>query len=96
MPFVIMLIEYLSNIDRQSFYLSPFALFVDPVFTFIIFFVDRMSSSDVLSIFGGSHGGIWNIIRNPNLYMLISIVVQMAVTAFFVHLSARRIGPSTK
>ncbi len=95
-PFVVMLIEYLSNIDRQSFYISPFALFVDPVFTFIVFFVDRMSSNDVLSIFGGSHGGIWSIIRNPNLYMVISIVVQMAVTAFFVHLSAKRIGPSTK
>ncbi len=95
-PFVVMLIEYLIDINKTDFYVAPFALLINPVFTFIVFFVDRMSGTDILQIFGGSHGGLWNALRNPKIYIIISIVCQVGLTALFVNLSSKRIGPGKK
>ncbi|MBO4863602.1 MAG: ABC transporter permease subunit [Eubacterium sp.] len=95
-PFVGWLSEFLVNTSRTTYYLSPLALLVDPVFTFIVFFVTRLTSEEVIGIFFDNSNGIWQLLSNDNLYIVLSEIIQIALTAVFVVLASNRIRPGKK
>ena len=95
-PFVVWLLEYLVNIQRTRYYITPFALMINPVFSFIVFFVGDMSSYSITDeLFNNSNGAL-SFIFSDGVYIIISQVLQIGLTAMFVWFASMRIKPGKK
>ncbi len=93
-PFLIMLMEFLIDTRRSAYYVAPIALLADPVFTFIAFFIDKMTGEDLTGLI--SNGGLWGALGKTGIYVVLSVVVQALITGVFVWLASLRIRPGKK
>ena len=91
LPFAIWLGEFLLDVSRTDYYLAPVVLMVNPVFTFIVFFVERMTGENVLETLFGL-----DILSHQYIYMLISELIQIGMTACFISLASMRLRPGKK
>ncbi|HBZ03004.1 MAG TPA: hypothetical protein DEO83_04250 [Lachnospiraceae bacterium] len=95
-PFVIWLLEYMININRTSYYLAPLALTINPVFSFIVFFVGDMSNYHLLEEIFNPSKGFWSFLLSDGIYLTISQLTQLGLTVIFVILASLRIKPGKK
>ena len=96
LPFVIWLLEYLVNIQRTKYYLTPFALMINPVFTFVVFFTGDMSNYNVPEELFNHSRGLLGFILGEGVYIIMSQLLQLGLTAMFVCFAAMRIKPGKK
>lgn len=96
LPFVVMLVEYLINIQRNKYFVTPFALMINPVFSFLVFFVGDMSSYSITDEIFNSPKGIMSFIIKDGVYITLSQIVQIGLTVLFVFFAAKRIKPGKK
>ncbi|MBO4591750.1 MAG: ABC transporter permease subunit [Eubacterium sp.] len=95
LPFIFWLMEYLIDRDRTNYYLAPIALLLDPIFTFIVFFIDKMTNIDVIDMFGNASGPM-SIFNNKYVWISLSVIMQTVVGILFVFLAAKNIRPGKK
>lgn len=84
--------------DWQDFALkiSMLPLLFDPIMTFFNHFMGRLSSSDFSELFGQSGSGFWKFLFDNNVWMVVSILCQLALTVVIVFLASRKIRPGKK
>ena len=95
LPFIFWLMEFLIDRDRTNYYLAPIALLLDPIFTFIVFFIDKMTNLDVIDMFGNASGPM-SIFNNKYVWISLSVIMQTVVGILFVFLAAKNIRPGKK
>lgn len=95
LPFILWLVEYLMNTSRSTYYMAPLALLMDPVFTFIAFFIKKLTGENSLDIFGHK-SGLFSWTDNLTVWVILSSVVQIAMGVIFALLAARNIRPGKK
>ena len=75
---------------------SMLPLLFNPVMTFFNHFMGRLSSSDFSELFGQNGHGIWRVIYNKNVWTVVSVLCQFALTVVMVILATRKIRPGKK
>ncbi|MCR5542780.1 MAG: ABC transporter permease [Eubacterium sp.] len=75
---------------------SMLPLLFNPVMTFFNHFMGRLSSSDFSELFGQSGHGIWRVLYNKNVWTVVSVLCQLALTVVMVVLATRKIRPGKK
>ncbi len=70
---------------------------INPVHTFIVFFYDRISGEGLFeSISYGNVSDFTEWLFSTNVWLVLSSIVQLAVSAFFIWLAAKRLRPAKK
>ena len=75
---------------------SMLPLLFNPVMTFFNHFMGRLSSSDFSELFGQNGHGIWRVLYNKNVWTVVSVLCQFALTVVMVILATRKIRPGKK
>ncbi len=75
---------------------SMLPLLFNPVMTFFNHFMGRLSSSDFSELFGQNGHGIWRVLYNKNVWTVVSVLCQLALTVVMVILATRKIRPGKK
>ncbi|MBR6403919.1 MAG: ABC transporter permease subunit [Eubacterium sp.] len=94
-PFILWLVESLARSGRTNYYLAPISLLVDPIYTYVIFFIDKMTNLEKIDYFGNSSGPL-SILNNVYVWMILSNAVQIGIGVIFVFLASKNIRPSKK
>lgn len=95
LPFILWLVEYLINTSRNKYYMAPFALLMDPVFTFIAFFIKKLTGKDSLDLFG-HNSGLFGWTDSLTVWVILSSLVQIGIGILFAWIASRNIRPGRK
>ena len=59
---------------------------INPVFSFVVFYLERLTSLDIVD-------EIYDNFLNANLWLFLSVIVQLLLAYFFISRAAKRIDP---
>lgn len=95
LPFVGFLIEYLIHPYSSTYYITPFILLIDPIVSFIAYYVQLLSDERQLDIFDNSIK-FYEILTNVYVWITVSLVVQTGLAILFSWIASRRLKKSTE
>ena len=95
LPMIVIAIIF-DGID--DFYLILLSQLINPVTSFLLFFVNKLSDEDLISLFANSANttSFWDWIFSTNVWLFISSILQLGVAAFFIWLASLKLRPGNK
>lgn len=93
----LLLVAILGNIDKAAMSLIPLTL--NPVQTFIVFFIGRMTGEsffEELFSYGTQRSRLFEFMTSTTAWLIISVALQLGVAAFFIWMASLRLRPRNK
>ena len=88
------LVHAMTRGDSDGLLFTMTLELINPVHTFIIFFTDRLSNISLGQLM--SVGSFWKWLYSTNVWLTISVFVQLGIAALFVMFSSKRLKPGEK